>query len=174
MVAVNARQMPGAKERPHRQRNGLSESWLSVESEGFKLLDFARLYARRFHRRARALALDPIDCKTLLTLAHNQGVTQRRLADLASIDPVTMVRILDRLEAVDCIRRHPQPGDRRARSLAVTEKGASLLPEISRVVLEMQRATFSKLTEQEQQVLTRAMDRLIAILKSDLTDIECT
>jgi MarR family transcriptional regulator for hemolysin len=172
MVAVNVRQIPGAEERPHRQVREPSQLWLPVETDGFKLIDVARLYARRFQRRSRALAFDLLDCRTLLTLAHNQGVKQRRLAELASIDPVTMVRVLDRLQTAGCIRRHPQPGDRRARSIAVTEKGASLLPEISRIVLELQRETFNKLTAQEQQVLTKALDHLLANMKLDVPDNE--
>jgi hypothetical protein len=51
---------------------------------GFTLLDAARRYRRHFEERSRELALDYAQCRALITLAENKGVTQRRLADPAS------------------------------------------------------------------------------------------
>src|ERR1700730_2891869 len=52
---------------------------------GFSLSAAAQLYARRFEERSRNLALDFAQSRALLVLAENEGVTQRRLAELTAI-----------------------------------------------------------------------------------------
>ena len=52
---------------------------------GFRLGEAARLYMRRFEERSRSLALDFAQCRALLVLAENEGVTQQRLSELTAI-----------------------------------------------------------------------------------------
>ena len=97
---------------------------------GFALEGAGRLYVRRFEERAREFALEPMGCKALLILSENEGVTQQRLSELTVLDPSTMGRLLDRLEARGLIERRLRPGDRRARSVALTRQAAALLPSL--------------------------------------------
>jgi DNA-binding MarR family transcriptional regulator len=69
----------------------------------------------------------------LVRLAKSEGVSQARLAELAEVDPMTMVRILDRMEADALLERRPDPADRRARCLYLTPKARPLLDEIWRL-----------------------------------------
>src|SRR3981189_1198697 len=50
----------------------------------------------------------------LATLANNEGINQSGLADLLEIEPITLGRIIDKLQARGLIERHPDPSDRRA------------------------------------------------------------
>jgi MarR family transcriptional regulator, transcriptional regulator for hemolysin len=104
---------------------------------GFLLHDVTRLYQRRFEQRSAQLSLTLPQCKTLSLLARNEGISQRQLADLADIDAMSIVRILDRMEADGWVERRADPQDRRARRLAVTAKARPLLDQI----LEMGTAT---------------------------------
>ena len=45
-------------------------------------------------------------CKVLVYLSRNEGTTQKRLAALTDTDPMTLVRILDRMER-DALDRAP-------------------------------------------------------------------
>ena len=129
---------------------------------GFNLLDAARLYRRHFEGRCRDLALDLTQSRALLTLAENQNVTQQRLAELIAIDPAALGRNLDRLEAGGWVERRPCPGDRRARSLAITGKASTRLPLIRRIVKESQLAALEGLSRHEMRRLARALDRVLA------------
>ena len=64
---------------------------------GFLLKDVSRRYTRRFEERAQRLALTLPQCRALIHLQSNEGVSQKRLAELADVDPMTLVRILDRM-----------------------------------------------------------------------------
>ncbi len=106
---------------------------------GFLLREVSRRYALRFEVRARELSLTLPQAKTLVRLEKNEGVSQARLAELAEVDAMTMVRILDRMEADGLLERRPDPADRRARCLYLTAKAKPLLAEIWRLA-ELTRA----------------------------------
>src|SRR3984885_12561469 len=101
-----------------------------IANFGYLLKDLGRLYARRFEERARALQLTLPQCKALAYLARNEGISQVRLADLAEIDPMSLVRILDHMEAEGWVERRPDPNDRRARCLYLKAPGRPILEEI--------------------------------------------
>jgi MarR family transcriptional regulator, transcriptional regulator for hemolysin len=100
---------------------------------GFLLKDVSRRYAARFERHAEEVSLTLMQCKVLVHLSKNEGASQVRLCELTDIEPMMMVRILDRMEADKLIERRQDPEDRRARRLYVTSKAAPLLDEIDRI-----------------------------------------
>ena len=125
---------------------------------GFLLHDVTRLYQRRFEQRSAQLSLTLPQCKTLSLLARNEGISQRQLADLADIDAMSIVRILDRMEADGWVERCADPQDRRARRLAVTAKARPLLDQI----LEMGTATR---TEVLAGLDVQQRDQLVSMLE---------
>ena len=66
---------------------------------GYLLKDVSRRYAARFEVHAEEVSLTLMQCKVLLYLSKNEGASQVRLCDLTEIEPMMMVRILDRMEA---------------------------------------------------------------------------
>jgi len=97
---------------------------------GFFLDDVARLYTRRFEARARELALTLTQCKTLALLANCEGVSQQRLAQISQIDPMRLVRTLDRLEAAGWAQRRSDPQDRRAHVLTIKDSAKPVVQRI--------------------------------------------
>ena len=142
-----------------------------IQHLGFSLLDTARLYRRHFQERSRDLVLDLIQCRTLATLADNEGVTQQRLAQLIMIAPAPLGRSLDRLERCGWMKRHPRPGDRRARSLAITTKAREHLPLIRRLFQESELAALQGLSRDERQLLAKALHRVLANLRGHQAEV---
>jgi MarR family transcriptional regulator, transcriptional regulator for hemolysin len=101
----------------------------------------------------------------LLALAQNQGITQSRLARLIALDSVELARILDRLESGGWVKRRPHPGDRRARSLLITDEARTLLPVMWSVVTELQRDVLLGFSAEEEQILMNALERMLANLR---------
>lgn len=131
---------------------------------GFLLKDVARLYTRRFEERAQALSLTLHQCKALATLATNEGVSQKRLAELIEIDPMSLVRILDRMEADGWVERRSDPEDRRARSLVVTERARPIIDRIWRIASETRAEALAGLSEEERSRLVDLLERVHVIL----------
>src|SRR5436190_20361761 len=97
---------------------------------GFLLHDVARLLRTRFDQRARALGLTRAQWSVLAHLSRQEGLNQSALADVLEVEPITLARLLDRLEAARLVERRPDPADRRARLLYLTAPARPLLDDM--------------------------------------------
>lgn len=96
-------------------------------SLGFLLHDVARLLRKRFEQRARSLGLTRAQWQVLVHLAKNEGIHQSGLADILEVEPITLLRILDKLEARGLIERRRHSTDRRIWLLYLNEAAHPLL-----------------------------------------------
>ncbi|HEV2443610.1 MAG TPA: MarR family transcriptional regulator [Steroidobacteraceae bacterium] len=133
---------------------------------GFLLKDTSRRYTRRFEERAQALSLTLPQCRALLHLENNEGVSQKRLSELTEIDPMTLVRILDRMEADGWVQRRFDPADRRAHTLWLTPKGKPVLEHIAHLIAETRAETLHGLSNEERGKLIELLERVHANLAS--------
>src|ERR1044072_4205250 len=98
-------------------RSGACARMDRFKNVGYLLKDVSRRYVARFERHAEEVSLTLMQCKVLVHLSKNEGASQVRLCELTDIEPMMMVRILDRMEADKLLERRPDPVDRRARRL---------------------------------------------------------
>ncbi len=132
-------------------------------SFGYLVHDVARLFARRFNQRALLfLGLNSSQCRILGYLARYEGINQAGLADLLEIKPMTLVRHLDLMEADGWVERRPDPGDRRARRLMLTEKARPLIARILDLSTEVRQQAFVNLSEEEGHHLIELLRRVHA------------
>jgi MarR family transcriptional regulator for hemolysin len=131
-----------------------------LRNVGFLLREASRRYVQRFEVRASELSLNLAQCKALIRLEKNEGVSQTRLAELAEVDAMTMVRILDRMEADGLLERRPDPQDRRARCLYLTAKAKPLLAQIWRLSDTTRAEVFAGIGKNERDVFMSVLERL--------------
>ncbi len=94
--------------------------------------DLSRLLRRRFVLRAREerLALTRAQCTVLWHLSHQEGSSQAALAQRMDIEPITLARLLYKLEALGLLERQRDPNDRRAHILHLTAEAEPILEQI--------------------------------------------
>jgi MarR family transcriptional regulator, transcriptional regulator for hemolysin len=129
---------------------------------GFLFKEVSRRYVNRFEVRAAEIPLNLVQAKALVRLEKNEGVSQARLAELAEVDPMTMVRILDRMEAEGLLERRADPADRRARCLYLTAKAKPILDEIWRLSEEIRAEIFAGVSKEERERFMGVLERLYA------------
>jgi MarR family transcriptional regulator for hemolysin len=66
----------------------------------------------------------------LFRLREQEGLSQVDLADVLELQPISLVRLLDRLVEHDLLERRPDPKDRRANRLFLTERGRQLVDDL--------------------------------------------
>ncbi len=141
---------------------------------GFLLKELGRLYTKRYEERARSFGLTLMQCKALVNLAKNEGVSQKRLCELADIEPMAMVRIVDRMTENGWIVRETDPLDRRANTLRTTPKSGPVYDRIWEVSDQTRTEFLGALTAAEQRVFMRLLERThataLALTPSDTTD----
>jgi MarR family transcriptional regulator for hemolysin len=131
-----------------------------LKNFGFLLKDLSRRYVLRFEQRADAISLTLTQCKALAQLEQNEGTSQARLAELTDVEPMTMVRILDRMETDQLIERRPDPEDRRARRLYLTDKGRPLVGEVWRLAELTRNEMFSGINKEERLLFMRVLEQM--------------
>lgn len=97
---------------------------------GFLLADISRLLRRDFDRRVRGLGMTQAQWRALAHLARDEGMNQATLAERLEVKPITIARLIDRMEAADWVRREADAADRRATLLFLTPKAKPILDEL--------------------------------------------
>lgn len=133
---------------------------------GFLIKTLEHLYKKRFEALAQERSLTLPQCKALYYLSRNQGISQKRLAELTDIEPMTLVRILDRMEADGWIERRADPTDRRARSLYLTAGANPVLEQIDKLSTQMRAEALHGLTADERTQLMQLLERVHANMAS--------
>ncbi len=131
----------------------------SRELFGVWLGQIARLWRGEIDRRLSPLGLTEARWLTLLHLSRMDGlVTQKELAAAVSVQGPTLVRTLDWLEAECLIERRPIAGDRRAKSVHLTDKAAPNLARIQTVAEGLRAKIFTGIDEADIQTCLRVFE----------------
>src|SRR5436853_1511944 len=99
---------------------------------GFLVHDVSRLIKRGFERRARQMGL-PVtrqQAAVVLNIAGNEGVSQAEVAAWLGIEPIALVRMLDKLHEEGLVERRAHPTDRRVRTLWLTPAAGPVVERI--------------------------------------------
>jgi len=124
---------------------------------GFLLHDIARLLRRHFDLRAQSLGLTRAQWSVLFHLHRNEGMTQAALAQLMELQPITLARLLDRLEADGWAERRPHPQDRRAKCLSLKEKALEVLEQMQGISHQIRSEAIAGLSPEQFEVLLDAL-----------------
>ncbi|HUC69969.1 MAG TPA: MarR family transcriptional regulator [Stellaceae bacterium] len=143
---------------------------------GFVLNDVARLMRKRFEQQARAasLGLTRAQAAVLANLARQEGSNQVSLAQILELEPITLARLLDRLQAAALIERRPDPKDRRAHLLYLTESAYPLLDRIFALAAEVREEALAGIPEPERGLLLDMMLRMKTNLIEHAVEAENT
>jgi len=125
---------------------------------GYLLADNSRLARRAFDERVRADGVTGPQARLLLTLDRAPGENQGHYADLLEVEPITLGRMVDRLEDAGLIERRPDPGDRRARRLHLTAKSREKLARLRERLDAMVDEILSGLSAAERDEFVRLLN----------------
>ena len=129
-----------------------------LQNLGFMLKEVSRRYVARFEAHAHSLSLTLMQCKVLVHLQRCEGGCQARLAEITEVEPMAMVRLLNRMEDDKLIERRSDPADRRARRLYLTPKAKALLEEIWRLAALVRGEMFAEVSKADRDVFARVLE----------------
>ncbi|MDQ8731742.1 MarR family transcriptional regulator [Bradyrhizobium sp. LHD-71] len=131
---------------------------------GFLVHDVARLLRKRFEQNARGSGLTRSQWQVLAYLDRNEGIHQGGLAELLEIEPITLGRIVDKLQAMGLVERLPHASDRRIWLLRLTAKAKPKLAELKVLGDRTRSEALSGIAEADRERLLK----LLTTLKSNL------
>jgi DNA-binding MarR family transcriptional regulator len=130
------------------------------ENPGSRLADVSRLMRRSFDARARGIGVTRPQWQVLTALRRHEGINQGKLADLLDVEPITVCRMVDRLQEADLVERRTDPADRRSWRLFLTPKAHELLGHLRPLADEMLEEAFEGVEEADRVRLMATLDRI--------------
>jgi|EndMetStandDraft_6_1072998.scaffolds.fasta_scaffold32979_2 DNA-binding MarR family transcriptional regulator len=134
------------------------------DSLGFLISDVSRLMRRRFDERAREVGATRAQWRTLTTLSRHEGLNQGALADLLEVEPITLCRMIDRLEESGLVERRRDPADRRAWQLFLTDKSKPILDDLRSMAEDLFDQVLQGIDEPDRAALGKTLQRMRANL----------
>jgi MarR family transcriptional regulator for hemolysin len=95
-----------------------------------QLVESSRLLRNYIDHRAKGRGTTRAQWIVLFRLRQQEGLSQVDLADVLELQPISLVRLLDRLVEHGLLERRPDPKDRRANRLFLTGAGRQLVDDL--------------------------------------------
>lgn len=127
---------------------------------GTLLAQVSRLMRRAFDVRARQIGVTRPQWQVLTLLSRHAGINQGGLADMLEVEPITLGRMIDRLQDSQMVERRPDPADRRAWRLHLTPKGEEQMQRLKPFAAETIEAALEGLSPEQRDQLMAMLDRM--------------
>ena len=158
MSTITARRRAASEDAPH------SESVLNMGGLGDKLGFRLRFAERRVFREIgdafQAYGVSPLLYSILRLLAVNPGCRQAELGAALGVHQPNLVEKIDTLVGRGLALRTPDPGDRRANTLRLTEAGVEFLAELDRIDDEMIGRIIERIGKDDYLTLVELLRKL--------------
>ena len=145
----------------------MSASSGSDRSVSRLVTEVPRLFSRDFSARVRDYGLTHTQWQALATLSVQEGIKQAELANLLQVQPISLGRLIDRMEAAGWVERRPAPKDRRAIQLYLTPRSGPILDKMTDAAARAREAALSGFDADEREQLVRMLERVKANLAGD-------
>lgn len=130
-----------------------------METLPFEIGETAHALRKAFDRRTVGLGVTRAQWKVLFRLHRQPGLRQIELADMLDIEPITLSRIVDRLEESGFVERRPDPSDRRAWRLHVTLRAQPLIAKLRAIADDMIAEAFAGIDPKDIEITRRVLFR---------------
>lgn len=128
------------------------------------LHDVARLTRVEADKRARGHGMTRAQWSLMTRLAHSPGLSQKELADLLEVEPISVARMVDRLEANGLLERRADANDRRIWRLHLLPAAEPMLKKMT----ALGEALWGFITQNVSQEAREAMVLGLTQMKSNL------
>jgi DNA-binding MarR family transcriptional regulator len=133
----------------------------------FLLNDVGRLLRVDADKRARSHDMTRAQWGILIWLERQPGISQKELAELLEVEPITVARLVDRLERRGMVERRPDPRDRRIWRLHLLLPAHLVLREINQQRSDIAAILTSGIDDDNLTIMIEALVRMKATLTRD-------
>jgi len=132
-----------------------------TERLGFLIHDAARLMRRRFERMGSEYGLSAAQWRLMVRVVREEGLTQARLAELLEIEPISVSRLIDRMQEGGWVERRQDAADRRVHMIFPTARSRETFGAIKGVAGEVFEQALAGLSLQERQAILHGLSTIV-------------
>jgi MarR family transcriptional regulator, transcriptional regulator for hemolysin len=124
----------------------------------YLLSDTARLLRKMFDARVRQLGMTSTQARLLLILSRSEGENQAFYVEQLEVEPISLTRLIDRMEDSELIERRRDPADRRAWRLFLTARSRLVIDQVKALLVELEEEMLSRLDDAQREALAEALE----------------
>lgn len=137
-----------------------------TESSIFVTFDVVRAFRARFEEGIAAanVAVTPAEARVLLSLDNYGPSRQAEIAERLAIGAMSVTGLVDRLEKAGFVRRLPDPDDRRANRVELTQASQPVLEQVDRLKAALRRRASHGIDPADYEIYSRVVRQVRANL----------
>jgi len=141
-----------------------------IFATGFLVHDVSRIRKKVVDQAVSPLGITRSQFWVLVNIARygDDGIAQTELARLMSVGKVSLGGLIDRMEANGILERLPDPSDRRAKKVFITEKGEELLQRLQEVAEKINKQIMRGISSEQNKML----DNMLKTMKRNLLQMD--
>jgi DNA-binding MarR family transcriptional regulator len=145
----------------------------TMENYAFEIVETARLIRREANKRAAVLGATKAQWRVLAWLKRKgDGARQVDLAEGLDVEPITLCRMIDRLEEAGLAERRRDESDRRAWRIHLTPAAAPLLAQLEEMGIAFNADMLAGVSEAEREIVLRVLGQMRANLDQNEHELE--
>jgi DNA-binding MarR family transcriptional regulator len=146
---------------------------METRSLGLLLHDATRAVRKRFEARSASYGLTSAQWRMMIRVCKTEGgARQSHFADLLEIEPISVSRLLDRMEATGWVTRAADPGDRRVRLVFPTDKAMAVFAEFKPIADEVYAEALQGFSAEQHSMLLDSLGTIISNLAMAADPVE--
>ncbi len=135
------------------------------QTVGFALVKLCKQYFNYLNTTLSEVGLYEGQHHTLLQLWDSDGLPQAELTKRLGVEPASVSKAVERMEAAGFVQRRPDPQDARANCIFLTEKGRRLEEPVKRILVESEERLLATMSLEERLLLRRLLLQMRGNLK---------
>ena len=145
---------------------------------GFLVHDVSRVRRTLFDNEMKPLGMTRSRWWVLAQLSRSlsykgvDGMLQTELAEIMEVGKVTVGGLIDHLEAAGYVQRRPDPNDRRAKRVVITQKGHGILAQMSDVGNRLNVKVLDGIPAEHVQIAEEVLSRMKLNIQDILAEVE--
>ena len=144
-----------------------------MENYAFEIVETARLIRREANKRAAVLGATKAQWRVLAWLKRTgDGARQIDLAEGLDVEPITLCRMLDRLEEAGLAERRRDESDRRAWRIYLTQAAAPLLAKLEEMGLAFNADMLAGISKADRETVLRVLGQMRSNLEQSESGLD--
>jgi DNA-binding MarR family transcriptional regulator len=140
-----------------------------MDNFAFEVAETARLIRREANKRAGTLGATKAQWRVLARLSRaGAPLRQIALAEALDVEPITLCRMIDRLEEAGLVERRRDGSDRRAWRIHLTAAAAPVIAKLEKMGIAFNADILAGVSEEDRA----AARRVLASIRTNLDQID--
>ncbi len=144
-----------------------------MENYAFEIVETARLIRREANKRAAVLGATKAQWRVLAHLKRKgDGARQVDIAEAMDVEPITLCRMIDRLEEAGLVERRRDETDRRAWRIHLTPAAAPILVKLEEMGVAFNADMLAGIPDEDRETMLRILQRMRDNLEQTEAELE--